>query len=139
VALTNRSSAGRHEFRREWRAILRAVWIGGVALVFGCSCLPASSPPMQVLEALPVGDKVQHAAAYLALAFVPALHEDRWTVFTLSVCLVAMGVVLEFGQILAEGRYFSVGDMAADLLGVLLGLFLSLVARTWIGRIVPEF
>jgi VanZ family protein len=111
--------------------------------VLVCSCLPASSAPIQALDALPISDKLQHAAAYLALAFLPALHERRRTVIILALALVAMGVALEFCQIVAEGRYFSVNDMAADLCGVLLGVVAGHPARGWIGLVprqsVPEF
>jgi len=135
--------AGDCDLPQEWRAVLRVLWLVGVAAVLVVSCLPASSPPIQALDALPLSDKLQHAAAYLALAFLPALHEERRAIVALALGLIAMGAGLEFCQLLAEGRYFSVADMAADLGGVLLGTGVGLAARGWIGlaarRNVPEF
>ena len=76
----------------------------------------------------------QHFAAYAALAFLPALHERRIFLAWAAAGLVALGVFLEFGQLfLSMGRFFELGDMAADAIGVCLGMAFGLPLRNALG------
>lgn len=123
------------------QVILRILWLGAVAMVIVGSLLPDSSPPLQALNALQVNDKLEHFLVYAVLAFLPTLHEKRQTFIVMALAMIVMGVGLEFGQRLVEGRAFEIGDMVADACGVLCGIALGLPARGWIrpaGTVVPS-
>jgi VanZ family protein len=90
------------------------------------SLLPGESAPMVALSSFQINDKVQHILAYAALAFLPALHERRRLLAFIAPGLVALGILLEFGQLLAPGRAFELGDMAADAVGVIAGLLIGI-------------
>ncbi|MCZ2147344.1 MAG: VanZ family protein [Bryobacterales bacterium] len=96
------------------------------------SLLPSSSSPMRAWSALHIADKLQHFTAYAVLAFLPTLHERRPVFAGIALGIIAMGVCLEFGQRLSEGRFFEMGDMVANTGGVLTGLILGLPSRNWI-------
>jgi VanZ family protein len=110
---------------------LRLLWVVSTLLVIVGSLLPGSSPPMRALGQLQISDKLMHLAAYLVLAFLPALHERRPAVVAAFVGAIALGIGLEFAQRLTPGRAFEVADMAADGAGVLCGLVLALPLRSW--------
>jgi VanZ family protein len=105
------------------------VWAALVVLVVIGSLLPAASAPMEMIAALHINDKVQHVIAYLSLAFLPALHEPRRRLAYIAIGLVALGVLLEFGQLWSPGRSFEIGDMLADAAGVIAGASIGLWAR----------
>jgi len=114
-----------------YQFILRVLWICACLTVIVGSLLPSSSSPMRAWSALHIADKLQHFTAYAVLAFLPTLHERRPTFVGIALGIIAMGVCLEFGQRLSEGRFFEIGDMAANTGGVLTGLILGLPSRSW--------
>lgn len=85
---------------------------------------------MRLLAHLHIGDKIQHFAAYAALGFLPALHERQRMLAFVALGLVALGVLLEFGQTLSAGRFFEIGDMAANAVGVCFGVAFGLPLRS---------
>ena len=95
------------------------LWLGAVGLVTMFSLLPASSPSLRALKG---NDKIEHFAAYAVLTFLPSLHETPKILVRLALGVVALGVGLEFGQLLSEGRQFDVEDMVVDSYGALAGL-----------------
>ena len=95
------------------------------------SLLPDNSAPIRLLARLHINDKFEHGLAYLVLAFLPAIHERRNFMATAAVGAVALGVLLEYGQ-LFTGRDFEIGDMVADAGGVALGLVCALLLRSLI-------
>jgi VanZ family protein len=109
----------------------RIVWAVLIVLVVIGSLLPADSVIMEKLDALPVNDKVQHFAAYAALAFVPTLHESATRLGIFLGFVVVLGVLLEYGQLYSPGRSFDVNDMLADGIGVLAGFFIGRPLRAW--------
>ena len=89
------------------------------------------SPDVHIDTNVQDSDKILHSLAYTWLAFggrmsfVPASRTAG-----LALGLICLGCVLEIGQGFVPGRFFSVADMAANTLGVGLGLALTvLVAR----------
>lgn len=89
-----------------------------VAIVVYLSLMPA--PPK--LE-MTYGDKLQHIAAYSAMAYWFAMLEISSTNkrrIALS-ALILLGVLLEFLQGLTGYRTFDAGDMLANTIGVLIG------------------
>lgn len=123
------------------RLALRHAWLAlgwaGVAAIVYLSLMP--NPPELGVEQ---GDKLEHVAAYGCLMFwfaqVFVARSSRWTV---ALALVALGVALEFAQRATGYRMFSVADMAADALGVLVGVWLAPprtpslldLAQRWLG------
>jgi VanZ family protein len=114
---------------------LRVLWLLALIAVIVGSLLPAASLPMRALDRLPVTDKMEHAGMYAALAFLPAIRDRRRIVIAAAAGAVALGVALEFGQLLTASRHFEIGDMIADAVGVSFGLALGLVLRR---RLSPE-
>jgi VanZ family protein len=108
--------------------LLRALWILGTLAVAVGSLLPASSPEIRAISALPVSDKVIHFSGYMVVAFLAVCAEGRARAWKLCAGLVAMGIALEFLQELVPGRSSEVLDAVADLGGVLLGLLLAIAA-----------
>jgi VanZ family protein len=116
----------------QYRLILRLLWLAAVGVVILFSLLPSSSAALQAVDALQINDKIEHLCAYAGLAFLPVLHE-RWRTFVwIALALMAMGIGLEFGQLLSEGRQFEVADMVADGCGLLAGFVGGLLPRLWI-------
>ncbi len=113
----------------EYKTILRLLWLGAAGLVTILSLLPASSPPLRALKG---NDKLEHIAAYAVLTFLPSLHETPRILVRFALGVVALGVGLEFGQLLSEGRQFEVEDMIADSYGAIAGIVMGLPSRCWI-------
>jgi VanZ family protein len=115
--------------------VLRLVWGGCVLAVIIGSLLPGNSIPIQALERLHINDKVQHALAYAVLALLPVLHEQRRnSVALLLLIAVAMGILLEFGQLYSPGRSFDTHDMLADVAGIIIGATTGLLLRSLMVR-----
>ncbi len=107
-----------YEARRTWAAVLAVLTV----IVVTLALLPGKG------EHVSLGwDKIDHAAAFASLAFSalfalrgrPALH--AW----ITAALLALGVGIEFAQMLVPGRVASVNDVVADAVGIAIGLVLS--------------
>ena len=85
---------------------------------------------MQALDRLHINDKLEHACAYAILAFLPAIHERKAFVTAAAVGAVALGIALEYGQLLSGWRDFEIGDMIADGIGVCVGLAVGVQMRS---------
>ncbi len=78
-----------------------------------------------------INDKLQHVFAFLVLAFLAdqAFPQRAWN-WRKFILLLAYGLALEIIQYFVPGRFFSLLDLAADALGLLLyGLSLPLWRR----------
>jgi VanZ family protein len=111
-------------YRLQW--VLRAVWFAAILIVIVVSLLPWNSPLVRAIEELQINDKFWHVAAYMGLAFLPAIHEPRRRIVTAAVGAAALGVALEFGQLVSGWREFEIGDMAADAIGVCIGVAIGI-------------
>ena len=107
------------------------VWLGGVAWL---SLAPA--PPD--LGAL-VSDKLGHLLAYaLGGAIGSAAAPRRRSQRRVLIALVAFGALLELVQAAVPGRSPSLGDLASNVAGVLLGRAITyLAARALLRRAAP--
>jgi VanZ family protein len=97
--------------------LARAAFAVGVVAVIALSLMPSSAAPDTGIN-----DKIGHFLAYfaLALAGVTGFHGRRAQV--MIVCgLIAIGVLMEVGQLFAPGRQASVLDIIANTLGVMCG------------------
>ena len=120
------------------RTIFRIAWFLGVIVVIVGTLLPRDSAPITALDKLDISDKVEHFAAYMVLALLPALHERWRTVAILAAALVGLGVLLEFGQLLSPGRDFEIADMVADAAGVCAGIAVGWPLRDRVGRFLKQ-
>jgi VanZ family protein len=84
---------------------------------------------MRALDHLQINDKILHFAAYMVLALLPAMHERRPLVVAAAVGAAALGVALEFGQLISGWRDFEVADMIADAMGVCMGVAVGIPVR----------
>lgn len=113
--------------------LMQVVWILSVALVAYLSLVPKIPFPTNI-EGI---DKVYHSLAYLWMAAIPFLGFRRLGMaLTGAFLMIPLGIALEYGQrFLAMGRYFSTGDMIANLIGVVAGIMLGMLfkARLSIG------
>jgi VanZ family protein len=100
------------------------LWLGiGVVLVLGV--ITGSLVPARMIEAIDVSDKLEHSGSYLLLmAWFGGLYRrglQPWV----GLGLVVLGVVLDLLQGLTATRTLDPADMAANTVGVLIGLALS--------------
>ena len=104
-------------FRRPW--LWAGLWVLSIAVVVVGSLLPARDLP-----AIPVSDKLEHFAAYAAMAAgAVQLFARRLSWGFVCVVLVLMGIGLEHLQAqMALGRMLDRADALANTLGVLAGL-----------------
>jgi VanZ family protein len=112
------------------KRFLRGIWFCAILVVIVASLLPANSLPIRALDSLKISDKIEHAAAYAVLAFLPAIHERRGLIVAAAVGAAALGVALEYGQLYSGWRDFEIGDMVADALGVSFGLAVGIPMRS---------
>ena len=103
-----------------------ALWILSVGLVCYYSLQPGVELPASFWNA----DKAFHLAGYLWLAFLPGLiFSGRKTALSASLSMLLLGLLLEACQAFIPGRHFSVGDVAANSGGVLMGAWLAFRIR----------
>lgn len=71
-------------------------------------------------------DKLYHCAAYGWLALLPVIgFADHRTALCAAFFMIILGALLEAGQYFVPGRMFSVLDILANALGVILGVLLG--------------
>lgn len=108
---------------RQWILVL---WIASVALVVYLSLVPRIEFPYDFINA----DKVYHVLAYLWLSVLPffAFRKPK-AALAGTFGMIPLGMVLELAQYYVPGRSFSLLDMAANCLGVMLGIWLARYAK----------
>ncbi|MCP4578138.1 MAG: hypothetical protein GY846_17845 [Deltaproteobacteria bacterium] len=88
------------------------------------------SPRMEIPYDFKDADKIVHFLAYLWLAALPFfVFQVPKTALAGALCMVPMGAGLEFAQHYVPGRCFSVADMVANCLGVMMGVWLARSAK----------
>ncbi|MCF8128018.1 MAG: VanZ family protein [Deltaproteobacteria bacterium] len=108
---------------RPWILIL---WIASVATVIYLSLTPRIDFPYDFSNA----DKVYHMLAYLWLAVLPFFaFPSPKAALAGTIGMIPLGAGLEIAQHYVPGRSFSLADMAANALGVFLGLWLARYAK----------
>ena len=103
-----------------WPQAWLLLWWSLVGLVVTLSLIPGDTvPPLPVMG----GDKLEHCAAYAALAATAVQLFTRNAVLRAGAGLVALGIGLELGQYLfTSSRQMDVFDALANALGVAAGL-----------------
>ena len=75
-------------------------------------------------------DKAWHALAYIWLSFLPYVgFEHKKMALSGSLLMIALGIGLEFGQYFIPEREFSISDIMANNLGVILGIVFGMTLR----------
>lgn len=103
-----------------------ALWrtLGGLLLlvVAALSLLPISGPDLHV----PQGDKWNHLLAYgvLTLYFGQLVEAHGRARFVLVLGLLGYGIAIELAQSFTAARHAELADLAANALGIALGLLL---------------
>lgn len=109
----SRLDAGRVA-RRLWTAAWLAL-VTGVSVVY---LLPGAAPPGEYQV-----DKLLHVAAFAAIGFpLRFMAGDRAAFLTWVVVSFAISITLETLQSFIPGRIYSNADMAANLVGVAVGI-----------------
>ncbi len=107
------------------------LWVASVAIVIYLSLSPRLEMPYDFSNA----DKVAHLLAYLWLATLSFFaFPTPKSALTGALCMVLLGIGLEFLQVYVPGRSFSVADMAANGLGVMLGIWMARSAKRFCFR-----
>ena len=110
--------------------VIFAVWFLSATIVVYGSLTPLPMTPPDV----PFADKLLHFLAYCWLAALPMFLQRRaWGIIAPPLAVMALGIVLEIGQLYVPGRTFSLGDMAANGAGVLAGTISGNILKPWIG------
>lgn len=105
------------------RPLVLMVWLVSVGAVVWLSLLPGTGEP----PAFAFADKLKHCAAYAWLALLPmrGFGERRWAIGAAG-AMVFLGAGLEIGQAFVALREPSLGDLAANMLGVVIGIRLGI-------------
>jgi VanZ family protein len=115
---------------RALEPVLKLAFAATVATVIVLSLLTGRDLPQVGLP-----DKLEHVIAYAGMALAGSLAFPRLPAFLrLLVLLPALGIALEFCQMLVPGRSAEVGDAVADTIGVLLVIVPALVLQRMWGR-----
>ena len=115
------------------------VWLGLGALML-LAVITGSLVPARMISGIHLSDKIEHSGSYLLLmAWFGGLYPRSSQVWV-GLGLVALGVLLDLLQGLTPTRTLDPTDMAANALGVLLGLALSLtILYAWCQRVEHLF
>ena len=107
---------------------LRFLWVAiGYALVVLVVYLSLTSNPVDPILDFPYQDKLFHALAYFSLmAWFSQIYHDKFKRNMFAVIFVIMGFILEHLQSFNPERYAELGDMLANVTGVILGLIVAM-------------
>lgn len=107
---------------------LRFLWMTiGYALVTLVVFLSLTSNPVDTGLEFPYQDKLFHALAYFVLmAWFSQIYHDKFQRNMIAFVFVFMGFTLEYLQSFDPNRFAEMGDMAANITGVVLGFSMAL-------------
>jgi VanZ family protein len=102
--------------------VFQTIWLASIAFVTYLSLSSTVNFPLAINNI----DKVYHSLAYLWLATIPFAGFERFKTATFCAFLmIPLGIIMEYVQRFVDGRFFSVGDMIANTIGVALGIALG--------------
>lgn len=111
----------------KWSRIIFIIWCISIFIVIYYSLIPQVEFPVDFWNA----DKVYHCAAYWWLAVLPMKgFTDRRFATSAALSMIILGILLEVGQYYVPGRSFSLLDITANNVGVILGIFLGSYPRS---------
>jgi VanZ family protein len=102
-----------------WSRFLAVVWMVSIGAISYLSLTPKIEFPLDFEKS----DLVYHVIAYLWLSVLPFFSFQREkTAFISALLMFPLGIGLEIAQTVIPGRVFSLMDIGADSVGVILGL-----------------
>lgn len=111
----------------KWPQLILILWCISIVIVIYYSLLPQVEFPVDFWSA----DKAYHCAAYGWLAVLPMTgFSARRLASSAALSMIFLGILLEVGQHYLPGRSFSLLDITANTLGVILGIFLGNCLRS---------
>jgi hypothetical protein len=124
----NTRSRSEHNMEfRKWSRIILLLWAISISVVIYYSLIPRVEFPIDFWNA----DKLYHCAAYGWLAVLPMIGlAIRRFALSAALSMIILGILLEIGQYFIPSRTCSLLDIAANSLGVVLGIFLGNYLRT---------
>ena len=106
----------------KWSRIILLLWGISICVVIYYSLSPSVEFPIDFWNA----DKLYHCAAYGWLAVLPMIGlATRRLAISAALSMIILGVLLEIGQYFIPTRTCSLLDIAANSIGVALGIFLG--------------
>lgn len=117
-----------HRFPSSVSKPLAALWFAGVLMLIVLSLIPQAS--IAEIETGFGKDKLARVFVFLVLAFFPAAFFSPVRLgLMMSTSIAPLGFLLELAQRYVPGRHFSPGDMIANNIGAVVGIFLALAIR----------
>lgn len=104
----------------KWSRITFFFWCISICIVTYLSLIPHVEFPVDFWNA----DKAYHCAAYAWLAALSMMSfTNRRFAVSVALSMILLGMILEIAQYYIPGRSFSLLDITANILGVILGIF----------------
>ena len=119
----------RDRARSVW-PLFAALWLVAFVALFFLYVLPATAPPTAILGVELHLDKLFHALAHGSLMAMPlAIVPNRRLAGVMAVLAIASAVLFECAQFYVPQRSFGFDDMAANMVGVIIGGILGRAIR----------
>ena len=104
-----------------------------------CLCLLAVgwlslAPHVPIPQGFHFSDKLGHVVAYAALGFTATALVSSLAKLALSISVVAFGIAMEAAQGQVAGRTADLGDIVANVLGLLVGLCVTFAFERHLNR-----
>lgn len=114
------------QWLRYWQAAFAALWALGLAVLAYASLAPQLAPPTGIGGVELRLDKFIHLGVYMCFAVWPwIIGSDVRRAWLATAIVTVLSVALEIGQAYVPGRTCSWDDLAANALGVALGIWLG--------------
>lgn len=111
---------------RRRRHVILGIWLVWLSLLTAISLASANSVLLQLVSRLPLSDGTLHLLAYTGSSCLPVIAMPTARRALIAGSLMApLGLVLELAQAALPGRSTDEWDLAANGLGVAIGLLLG--------------
>ena len=104
------------EYHKFWKV---AFWLTFILLLY-LTLSPKIASPIEMRNI----DKLYHVIAFAGFTFIYAVAFSKTILFKIALNSIYLGITIELLQIIIPGRGFSFGDMIADFVGVIVGIYL---------------
>lgn len=111
---------------RRRRHVVLGIWLVWLSLLTAISLASANSVLLQLVSRLPLSDGTLHFLAYTGSSCLPVIAmPTARTALIAGLLMAPLGLVLELVQVVLPGRSTDEWDLAANGLGVAIGLLLG--------------
>lgn len=125
------------ETNRYAPAIVLLVWAGLLLCTAVGELLPGDSTPIMALSESNINDKFLHFSAYAAVAFVPVFGLRLGVALVCIIATELVGIALDIAQIFVRERSYDPYDIAANTVGIIVGILVAVVIRSRVVRSQP--